>query len=194
MQVATPIHRRPGVTVAQLQAKRLALLSELQSPEHVSSVVTREYGAHDPRIAPFTACACGAPARLVKLDDGKWSAGCSACNKRILDPQKYDWAACLQWCQLNLEHLNYQELPLFGLKGIDRKDAKVRLTSIYHDLLLKSQIATLDLSLKQRTHEHPAPGRDYIERLYAYRDWAKLALQLLKVESRVQPGGTDRPA
>lgn len=188
--MATPLHRRPGVTVAQLQAKRLALLTELQSPEHVSSVVTREYGAHDPRIAPFPACACGAPARLEKIDDGKWSAGCSACNNRILDPQKYDWAACLQWCLLNLEQLDYQQLPLFGLHDLDQQAAKVRLSSIYHDILLKSQIATLDLALSERTREHPAPGRDYMEKMFAYRDWAKFALRLIKV----RPGGTHQQA
>ncbi len=49
------------------------------------------------------------------------------------------------------------------------------------DLLLKSQIATLDLSLCERTREHPAPGRDYMEKIFAYRDWAKLALSLIKV-------------
>lgn len=82
---------------------------------------------------------------------------------------------------MNKEQLDYQALPLFGLQGLDRAAAKVRLSSIYHDLLLKSQIATLDLSLCERTREHPAPGRDYMEKIFAYRDWAKLALSLIKV-------------
>lgn len=179
--MATSFHRRPNVTVEQLQAKRLSLLTQLQSPEHVTNIVTREYGSHDPRIAPFPACTCGAAARLGKTDRGKWSACCSVCAKSISDPQAYDWAACLQWCQLNLEQLKYQELPLFGLNALDRPAAKIRLSSIYRDLLLRSQIATLDLSLSQRTHTHPAPGRDFLEKLYAYRDWAKLALRLIKI-------------
>lgn len=179
--MATPLHRRPGVTVKQLQDKRLELLQKLHSPEHVASVVTRDYGEHDPRIAPFPPCSCGAPARLEMLDDGKWNARCTSCDKRILDPQKYDWAACLQWCLLNLDQLDYQQLPLFGLQDLDRQSAKVRLSSIYHDVLLKSQIGTLDLSLSERTREHQAPGRDYMEKIFSYRDWAKFALSLIKV-------------
>lgn len=177
----TPLHRRPGVTVKQLQAKRLELLETLHSPEHAASVVTRDYGEHDPRIAPFPPCTCGAPARLVLLDDGKRDACCTSCERHIHAPQKLDWAACLQWCAMNKGQLDYQALPLFGLQGLDRAAAKVRLSSIYHDLLLKSQIATLDLSLCERTREHPAPGRDYMEKIFAYRDWAKLALGLIKV-------------
>lgn len=62
--MATPLHRRPGVTVEQIRAKRQVLQEPLQSPEHVASIVTRDYGEHDPRIAPFPACSCGAPALL----------------------------------------------------------------------------------------------------------------------------------
>lgn len=181
--MATPLHRRPGVTVQQLQAKRLALLEVLYSQQHVGSVVTRDYGEHDPRIAPFPPCSCGAPARLELLDGGRWEACCSSCDKRIHAPQKHDWAACLQWCALNMDQLDYQSLPLFGLQGLDRSAAKDRLTSIYHDLLLRSQIATLDQSLSERTHTHSAPGRDYMEKISAYRDWAKFALQLIKARS-----------
>ncbi|MDG1581010.1 hypothetical protein [Pseudomonas sp. GOM6] len=83
--------------------------------------------------------------------------------------------------------MDYQNLPLFGLNGLDRQAAKVRLTSIYDDLLLRSQIATLDLSLNQRTREHPAPGRDFYEKMCAYRDWAKFALRLIKVAKKEEP-------
>lgn len=181
MVLATPLHRRPGVTVPALQGKRQALLDRLHSVEHRAGVVTREYGPHDPRIAPFPACLCGAPARLQKLPTGKWFARCSVCERAIRDPQVNDWSACLQWCAMNLQRLNFQDLPLFDIQGLDPVTAKRRMKSIYEDLLLRSQIATLDTSISERTHAHPAPGRDYSERLFAYRDWAKLALQLLKL-------------
>jgi hypothetical protein len=176
------LHRRPGVTTEQLQEKRARLLSVLNSPEHKRSIVTRDYGSHDPRIAPLPPCVCGAPAELAMLENGRWEVCCTGrgCGKKIRDPQLHDWAACLDWCQLNLDSLNYQELPLFGLKGLDRAAAKVRLVSIYDDLLIRSQIATLDVSLSERTHQHAAPGRDYIEKLHAYRDWARLGLRILK--------------
>lgn len=176
----TPFHRRPGVTVSELQTKRQVALDRLHSVEHKARVVTRDYGTHDPRIAPFPSCICGAPGRLEKLASGKWLVSCSGCDRAIRDPQLSDWSACLQWCSLNRYALSYQDLPLFSLQGLDRTAAKARLTSIYDDLLLRSQVATLDIALNQRTHEHPSPGRDYCERLFAYRDWAKLALQLLK--------------
>lgn len=184
--MATAFHRRPGVTVEQLQGKRQALLDQLHSAEHEASVITRDYGGHDPRIAPFPACACGSPGRLEKTAGGKWTASCAHCEKKIRDPQQTDWAACLQWCLLNLEQLDYQALPLFGLAGLDRQGAKARIASIYQDLLLRCQVATLDLSINQRTHTHLAPGQDYFERLCAYRDWAKLILRLLKFPASVQ--------
>lgn len=108
-------------------------------------------------------------------------ASCSRCEKRIPSAQQHDWAACLEWCLLNLEQLDYQKLPLFSLDGLDQQAAKIRLTSIYNDLILRAQIATLDLSLNQRTREHTAPGIEYLERICAYRDWAKFALRLIKV-------------
>lgn len=184
--MSTPLHRKPGVTVPQLQAKRLELIRKLKSEAHIASIITRDYGDHDPRIAPFPACTCGAPARLDRVDGEKWSVRCTVCDKQIHAPQKRDWAACLQWCSMNMEQLDYQTLPLFGLQGLDRDAAKVRLASIYQDLLLRSQIATLDISLSERTHQHPAPGRDYAEKLFAYRDWAKFGLQLIKVRPRGQ--------
>lgn len=180
--MATPLHRRPGVTVKQLHAKHRELLATLHSPDHNDNVVTRDYGDHDPRIAPFPVCTCGEPAKLVLLDSGKWHAHCTACTRAIADPQQHDWAACLQWCAMNKDQLGYQVLPLFGLQGLDSQAARARLTSIYNDLLLRSQIATLDLAISNRTqYEHEAPGRDYMEKIYAYRDWAKLALMLVKV-------------
>lgn len=181
--MATPLHRRPGVTENQLREKRLELLATLHSPEHVESVITRDYGEHDPRIAPFPACSCGAPAKLTLLNRGKWDARCSSCTRGIADPQKSDWGACLQWCAMNKEQMDYRTLPLFGLKVLDSQAAKVRLTSIYDDLILRCQVATLDQSLSERTHDHLSPGRDYMEKIFAYRDWAKLALSLIKAAS-----------
>ncbi|RUE86400.1 hypothetical protein IPC1135_30005 [Pseudomonas aeruginosa] len=187
--MSTPLHRRPGVTVEQIRAKLQVLMSTLQSPEHVASIVTRDYGEHDPRIAPFPACSCGAPARLERLQCGKWDAGCTACSKRISSPQKHDWQACLQWCAMNMEQLHYQDLPLFGLQALDRPAAKARLTSIYNDLVLRCQIGTLELSLWERTRDHTTPGRDYLEKILAYRDWAKFSLQLIKVRAHGAPEG-----
>ncbi len=185
--MATPLHRRPGVTVRQISERRQQLLTELHSPEHIGRVITRGYGEHDPRIAPFPACSCGAPAKLALLNSGKWHVRCSSCTRAIADPQKSDWGACLQWCAINKEQLDYRELPLFDLKELDSQASKVRLTSIYNDLMLRCQIATLDQALSERTHEHPSPGRDYMEKICAYRDWAKLALSLIKLSSEAQP-------
>lgn len=185
--MATPLHRRPGVILQQIKEKRLELLATLHSPEHIESTITRDYGEHDPRIAPFPACRCGAPAQLKLLNNAKWDARCSICSRAIADPQKSDWGACLQWCAMNKEQLDCRMLPLFGLKELDGQAAKVRLTSIYSDLLLRCQIATLDQSLSERTHEHPSPGRDYMEKIFAYRDWAKLSLSLIKLSSEAQP-------
>lgn len=177
----TPLHRRPGVTIHELQAKRAVLNEQLHSEAHLAAVITRDYGEHDPRIAPFPPCTCGAPGRLQRDDKGKWMACCSRCEKQIPSAQKYDWAACLEWCLLNLEQLDYQQLPLFGLEGLDRQAAKTRLTSIFNDLILRCQIASLDLTLYQRTRETSPPGLEYFERICAYRDWAKFALRLIKV-------------
>lgn len=63
---------------------------------------------------------------------------------------------------------------------MDNSQARARLISIYDDLNLRCQVATLDLSLSQRTHAHQAPGLEHYERLCAYRDWANLALRLVK--------------
>lgn len=181
--MATPLHRRPNVTIEQLQAKRFELINRVASKAHESTVVTRDYGPHDPRIAPFPVCTCGSPGKMEKLASGRWTVSCSGCDKRIREDQQYDWAACLYWCLLNLEQIDYHELPLFGLQGLSKPEAKARLTSIYNDLLLRSQIVTLDLALNPRTHEHPAPGRDFLEKMWAYRDWAKFALSLIKQET-----------
>lgn len=178
--MATSLHRRPEASAKQIAAKRSALLNMLHSSEHRESVPERDYGEHDPRIAPFPACTCGSPGRLTKLDTGRWFAECSACDRAIREAQTYDWAACLNWCELNLDGLDYRQLSLFDLSGLSPQEAKQRMVPIYNDLLLKSQIATLDLALNQRNREHTAPGRDYIERMHAYRDWAKLALRLIK--------------
>jgi len=177
-----PLHRRPGVTVAELQEKRTKLHDQLQSEAHQATVLTRDYGEHDPRIAPFPPCTCEAPGRLQRDEKGKWMACCSRCEKRIPSAQQHDWAACLEWCLLNLEQLDYQQLPLFGLEGLDRQAAKSRLTSIYNDLILRCQIACLDLALYQRTRENSPPGLEYYERICAYRDWAKFALRLIKIQ------------
>lgn len=176
-----PLHRRPGVSLAELQAKRQTIHDQLHSPEHADRVVTREYGSHDPRIAPFPTCTCGAPGRLQKLPSNTWLASCSRCEKTISHGQANDWSACLQWCEMNLQNLCYRDLPLFDLQDLDREVARSRLKSIYDDLLHRCQIATLDTAISQRCHDYPAPGTDYCERIYAYRDWAKLALRLLKV-------------
>lgn len=182
--MSTPLHRRPGVTVDQLKVKRSELLALLESPGHITRTVTRDYGTHDPRIAPFPPCTCDEPAKLVLLGSGKWHAHCTSCTRAITDPQKHDWTACLQWCAMNKDQLDYQTLPLFGLHGLDARSAKVRMTSIYDDLLLRSQVATLDLAISERTqYEHTAPGRDYLEKINAYRDWAKLVLGLIKQQS-----------
>nr|WP_153606269.1 hypothetical protein [Pseudomonas aeruginosa] len=178
--MATSLHRRADVTVKQIRSKRQALIDKLRSPEHLDTVATRDYGTHDPLIAPFPPCACGAPGRLERLPNGKWMASCSDCPKAIPAPQQHDWAACLQWCQLQLDQLDYRALPLFGLEGMDHSQARARLISIYDDLNLRCQVATLDLSLSRRTHAHQAPGLEHYERLCAYRDWAKLALRLVK--------------
>lgn len=113
---------------------------------------------------------------------------CPSCHKHIPDPQTYGWAACLMWCSMHLDQLNYQTMPLFGLDGLNKKAAKARITSIYNDLMLKSQIATLDLSISQRTKQHDAPGRDYAEKIFAYRDWARLMLRLVKAADGRQDG------
>lgn len=186
----TPLHRRPGVTVDQIKAKRQRLVDTLKSPEHDARVPTREYGNHDPRIAPFPACTCGAPARLEQTEDGKWDARCSSCAKRISHPQKHDWAACLEWCQLNMQQMSYQDLPLFDIKHRDPASAKARMVPIHEDLILRSQIATLDLSINQRTWkqaaEQKAPGIEHLEKLQAYTAWAKFALRLIKVANEAQ--------
>lgn len=178
--MATPFHRKPGVSAEQIRAKRLVLLDQLNTPAHDDKLITRDYGEHDPRVVVFPVCGCGKPGVLKQLPSGKWSAACEGCGKQIRNPQLSEWSASLQWCQLNMDQMDYDELPLFGLKGLDPAQAKARLTLIYDDLLLRCQLATLDKSLNERTHDHPAPGRDYAERLFAYRDWAKLALSLVK--------------
>lgn len=186
----TPLHRRPGVTVEQLEAKRRQLADKLNSPEHDARVPTRDYGDHDPRIAPFPACTCGAPGRLEKLGGGRWSAHCSSCIKRIADLQRHDWAACLDWCQLNMQNLRYQDLPLFDLKEREPAQAKARMVPIYDDLVLRTQIATLDLSIQRRTwkqgSQQKAPGVEFLERLQAYTAWAKFALRLIKANNEAQ--------
>lgn len=92
---------------------------------------------------------------------------------------------------MNMEQLHYQDLPLFGLQALDRPAAKARLTSIYNDLVLRCQIGTLDIALWERTRDHTTPGRDYLEKILAYRDWGKLTLQLIKVRARGAPAEMD---
>jgi hypothetical protein len=180
--MAYPLHRQAGVTIEQLHEKRISLMDKLSAQEQLGHF-SRDYGAHDPRIAPFPACSCGAPGLLTKSNSSngtKWMASCSICDKRIRDAQQYDWSACFMWCQLNLDQLDYRTIPLFALCDLDPVEAKARMAPIYHDLLLRCQIATLDSAICDRTKNHPAPGRDYIERISAYRDLAKLILRLIK--------------
>jgi hypothetical protein len=183
----TPFYRRPGVTIEQLTTKRAALCETLHSPAHQGKILTRDYGDHDPRIAPFPPCTCGGHGSLSKLANGKWTAKCNSCDKKIDSPQAHDWQASLQWCSLNLAVMDYRSLPLFGIQNLDSDAAKVRLVSIYDDLLLRCQIGTLDVALAERGHSDSYPGYEYLERIYAYRDWAKLCLSLVKRHKRDSP-------
>lgn len=177
-----PLHLRPAATLTDLLEGRESIVELLASPEYEAALITVDYGKNDPFDTPFPACTCGARAKTLARPNGRWMARCSVCDRSIRNPQITEWDAKIHWCQMNLEQMDYRSFPLFGLEHLDVYSAKSRLSSIYHDLMYKSQIASLDVAINKRNACHAVPAPSDLARMYLLRDLAKLALSLVRLQ------------
>jgi len=173
---------RRGNTLDYAQEKRTRLLEELNSDEHYEKTETIAYGHHDPFSVPIPQCdTCGSNAQMQKIpgENIKWRVICLGCEKTIKTGQKRPWQAALMWCDINLDSMSYQTLPLFALDQMSKKDAKNKMAGIRRNLEIRKNITGLERTIANKLKKRP-PGRDYQQRLEAYLKWTMLALRLIK--------------
>ncbi len=168
--------------IKSLYAKRDALLEELRSEEHYNATPTLSYGDHDPFVVQELNCvSCGSKGTLSNIivkDRPRFDYTCSGCDVRIYNHQKRSWEAVLEWNILNSDNGDYKLCPLFGISTLEHAEAKDRMISISHNLMLRKQLANVERVLAFNK-QCRFPGRKYEERLDAYLKWSIYCLKLL---------------
>lgn len=171
--------------IAELTARRIALLDELTSSEHYSETPSVSFGSHDPFDVPIATCdSCNSNAESCKVASGhkkvRWVVCCTSCEKRITQPQKDPWMAALVWNGANLTTQCYRSMPLFGITHMTPAEAKERITKVRHNLVLRISLCAVDRAIAEISDSHSKPGLMFQRRLEAYLKWAMHAHRLIK--------------
>lgn len=176
------------ISYEQALIERQQLLEELHSIAHQAHTEMLAYGSHDPFVVDVPACdSCGALPVMEKAGEhnARWQVRCPGCKKSIQAPQRHEWQARLLWCERNLAHLHYGELPLFDLEDLPPAMARRRMAGIRRNLELRKSLARVEVVIAHHEQTRP-PGKLYRKKLDAYLRWAMLALRLIKFAERQQ--------
>ncbi|MHC5195023.1 hypothetical protein ACYSUW_14810 [Pseudomonas frederiksbergensis] len=171
--------------IAELTARRIALLDELKSDDHYRDTPAVYFGFHDPFDVPLATCdSCYSTAESRRITSGqrkvRWTVACTSCDKQIPQPQKDGWMASLVWNGANLSTQCYKSMPLFGLAHLTPSAAKERISKIRHNLVLRTSLCAVDRAIAEISDSHSKPGLMFQQKLDAYLKWAMHAHRLIK--------------
>lgn len=171
------------LTVEQAVRERAVILSTLNSEEHYAATPTIAYGSANPFFVQLVPCICGCQPEAVSFGDMPrvvWKIKCN-CNEQTRQFQ-HKWQASLDWNFRHVRHIALQDIPFFDIPS-KYEEAVNYLTAIRNNLDLRIRLALLETYL---VRNDPActlkqlPGTAYRKRLQAYKEWARLALKVVK--------------
>lgn len=191
---------RTGLTRDYKEQKLAQIQSERRSDEHYDATPTHYYGEFDPieeshkHVNACSTCSstnvfCHHDLPTIDQVPGAQNSGtinawrpkkshfvaCAICGARGR-AAKTPWQAILEWNKSRQSiHPAYTDLPLFGLRSLDRSGAQERLTGIRRDLELRAKEAGL-----RRTLGHTRTNQNHIDRMKAYLAWCIYAQGLVK--------------
>ncbi len=184
---------RKSMTTEYLLEKQKNIATKLESDEHGTTLEPMYYGNADCFNIKLARCdTCQGDARTVAMDDrGKirWFTYCMGCNKATMNNRKQSWLSIFDWASMNLNSLDYKDLPFFKLKNLNHEDAKIEMTDIKNKIELKRK----SLGIKNKFE----PSRCLEKQLAvatAMVLWACLAMKLIRNAARNINRRKDEPA
>jgi len=183
---------RSDPKVQQLLKKLDSLYIEIKSDEHYEATPSLAYGYHDPFEIPIAPCeVCSFKPQVNCVTEApapkRWQCICE-CGRKPKSVRKKTWQAAIEWNWINLNSLNYRDLPLFGLANLDAEQAHQRLVGFRRNLELRKNIAEIEghiARLTERSIGIEQPGKGYTEKLDAYLMWCMWGLRLTKIEKQL---------